>query len=174
MEKRAAAIGSTIFFLLGPGTFMALIPWLLTRWEAAHLPSWWWPLRLMGVLLVLAGVAVVAQAFVRFVGEGAGTPMPAAAPQRLVIGGLYRHVRNPMYVGMIAAILGQALWLGRWELPAFAAGLWVFAAAYVKWREESALERRFGAPYSAYRAAVPAWIPRLRPWTPPASTQATD
>lgn len=175
LDRRMAAIASSILFFLGPGTFTVLIPWLLTRWESAEVPGWWWLVRVLGAILVIAGAAVLINAFVRFVVDGVGTPVPMAAPQQLVVSGLYRYVRNPMYVGMIAAILGQALWLGRWELLVHAAIMWAVPAAYVKWREEPALEKRFGAAYNEYRAAVPAWIPRLRPWTPPTPhAQATD
>ena len=81
-------------------------------------------------------------------------------------GKLYRHVRNPMYVAMLAAIVGQALPLGRLGLLLYAAAAWLAAAAFVRFYEEPTLTRRFGANYEAYRRAVPAWWPRLRPWDP--------
>jgi protein-S-isoprenylcysteine O-methyltransferase Ste14 len=170
MARAWAALGSALFFVLAPGTVAVLVPWLLTHWEAAELPPWWWPLQVLGAIPVLAGAAVVIQAFVSFVVEGSGTPLPAAAPARLVVGSWYRYVRNPMYVGIIAAIFGQALWLGRWELLVYTLVAWAFPAAFVKWYEEPVLAKRFGAAYDEYRAAVPAWIPRLRPWTPPVDT----
>lgn len=167
MARPWAALGSAIFFVLAPGTVAVLIPWLLTHWEAARLPAWWWAVRVLGTILMLVGAMVVIQAFVRFVVEGAGTPAPIAPPTHLVVGGWYRYVRNPMYAGLIVAILGQALWLGRWELLVYAGVAWVMPAAFVKWYEEPVLAAQFGDEYDAYRAAVPAWIPRLRPWTPP-------
>jgi protein-S-isoprenylcysteine O-methyltransferase Ste14 len=103
---------------------------------------------------------------VRFAVEGFGTPVPVAAPDRLVVGGLYRYVRNPMYVAILAAIVGQALLLGRLGLLLYAAAVWTISAAFVRWYEEPTLTRRFGAEYEAYRRAVPAWWPRLRPWKP--------
>jgi protein-S-isoprenylcysteine O-methyltransferase Ste14 len=103
---------------------------------------------------------------VRFVVEGFGTPAPIAAPERLVVGGVYRHVRNPMYVAVLAAIVGQALLLGRLGLLLYAATVWLIAAAFVHWCEEPTLTRRFGTDYEAYRCAVPAWWPRLRSWRP--------
>src|ERR687889_217390 len=84
----------------------------------------------------------------------------------LVVGGLYRYVRNPMYVAVLAAIVGQALLLGQLGLLLYAAALWLISAAFVRWYEEPTLRRRFGADYEAYRRAVPAWWPRLRPWKP--------
>jgi protein-S-isoprenylcysteine O-methyltransferase Ste14 len=118
------------------------------------------------VLLLAAGLLLLSQAFVRFVREGLGTPAPMAPPERLVVGGAYRHVRNPMYVALLAIIAGQALLLGQPLLLLYATALWVFAAAVVRWVEEPGLKRRFGADYDTYRRAVPAWWPRLRPWSP--------
>jgi protein-S-isoprenylcysteine O-methyltransferase Ste14 len=89
-----------------------------------------------------------------------------APPERLVVGGAYRHLRNPMYVALLAIIAGQALLLGQPVLLLYTAALWLFAAAIVRWVEEPGLRRRFGADYDAYRRAVPAWWPRLRPWSP--------
>src|SRR5687767_1265535 len=110
MRKTPAAIGSAIFFALAPGSVAGLGPWLITRWRVSDLPdrlSWAViPLRVVGAVLVLAGVAVLIDAFIRFVAEGFGTPVPVAPPEHLVVGGLYRHVRNPMYVGVLAAIIG--------------------------------------------------------------------
>ena len=116
--------------------------------------------------MLVAGLIVLVQAFVRFVVEGFGTPAPVAAPERLVVGGVYRYVRNPMYVAILAAIVGQALILGRFGLLLYATVLWLITAAFVRFYEEPTLARRFGADYEAYRRAVPAWWPRLRPWKP--------
>ncbi len=166
MKKPVAAIGSAIFFVLASGTVVVLLPWLLTGWETGEVPGWWWLARALGALLTLSGAAVVVDAFVRFVVEGRGTPAPVAPPEHLVVGGLYRYVRNPMYVGVLAAILGQALWLGRWELLAYAAVAWGATATFVRGYEEPTLTRLFGTEYAEYRKNVPAWIPRLQPWTP--------
>jgi protein-S-isoprenylcysteine O-methyltransferase Ste14 len=108
-------------------------------------------------------IAAVGSA-VFFLVEGFGTPAPIAAPERLVVGGVYRYVRNPMYVAILAVIIGQALLLGQLGLLLYAAAIWLIAAAFVRWYEEPTLTRRFGAGYEAYRRAVPAWWPRLRPW----------
>ena len=118
------------------------------------------------MIVLVAGVIVLVGAFARFVMEGLGTPAPVAAPERLVVGGVYRYVRNPMYVAILAAIVGQALILGRLALVVYATLLWLITAAFVRFYEEPTLTRRFGADYEAYRRAVPAWWPRLRPWDP--------
>jgi protein-S-isoprenylcysteine O-methyltransferase Ste14 len=166
MRRPTAAVGSAVFFLVGPGVFVGLIPWLLTGWQVREPVPYWAPMRVLGVILLVAGLIALIQAFVRFVVEGLGTPVPVAAPERLVVGGVYRYVRNPMYVAILAIVVGQALLLGQLGLLLYAAGIWVIAAAFVRFYEEPALRRRFGADYEAYRRAVPAWWPRLRPWKP--------
>jgi protein-S-isoprenylcysteine O-methyltransferase Ste14 len=166
MRRPSAAVGSTVFFVVGPGTVVGLIPWLLTGWQVREPMPYWAPIRVLGVILLVAGLIALIQAFVRFVVEGLGTPAPIAAPDRLVVGGLYSYVRNPMYVAILAVIVGQALLLGQLGLLLYAAAFWLIAAAFVRWYEEPTLARRFGADYQAYRRAVPAWWPRLRPWKP--------
>src|SRR5215216_3748046 len=167
MRRSTAAVGSAVFFLLAPGVVVGLIPWLLTGgWQVREPVPYWAPMRVLGVMLLVAGLITLVRAFVRFVVEGLGTPAPIAAPELLVVGGLYRYVRNPMYVAILAAIVGQALLLGQLGLLLYAAGIWLITAAFVRFYEKPALTRRFGADYEAYRRAVPAWWPRLRPWKP--------
>jgi protein-S-isoprenylcysteine O-methyltransferase Ste14 len=136
---------------------------LLTRWDAREQPLAW-PLRVVGALLLAAGTLALVHAFVRFVVEGVGTPAPVAPTRRLVVGGLYRHVRNPMYLAVGAAIVGQALVLGRPVLAAYAAAFALAVVAFVRGYEEPTLRRRFGEEYESYRRAVPGWWPRRRAW----------
>src|SRR5215212_2865454 len=166
MRSRTAAVGSAVFFLLAPGVVVGLIPWLLTRWQVREPLPYWAPVRVVGGILLIAGLIALVQAFVRFVVEGFGTPAPVAAPERLVVGGVYRYVRNPMSVAVLAAIVRQALLLGRLGLLLYAGGAWLVVAVFIRWYEEPTLTRRFGADYEAYRRAVPAWLPRLHPWEP--------
>jgi len=166
MRRPTAAIGSAVFFVLAPGMVVGLIPWLLTRWQVREPLPYWMFMRALGAVLLVAGLITLVGAFVRFVVEGLGTPAPVAAPDRLVVGGVYRYVRNPMYVAVLVAIVGQALLLGRLVLLLYAAGAWLLVAAFVRFYEEPTLTSRFGAEYEAYRRAVPAWWPRLRPWDP--------
>jgi protein-S-isoprenylcysteine O-methyltransferase Ste14 len=150
-----AALGSTVFFVAAPCVVAGLVPWWITGWSAPR----FWP----GLLLVGAGVVVLLRAFVRFVQEGRGTPAPVAPTERLVVGGDYRYVRNPMYVAVVATILGQALlFLDRWLLV-YAVIAWSVMAAFVRWYEEPLLRARYGEDYEDYRRTVPAWWPRLRP-----------
>src|SRR5918997_5249800 len=145
MRKSTAAVGSAVFFLLAPGVVAGLIPWLLTRWQVREPLPYWAPVRVLGGLALVAGLIVLVQAFVRFVVEGFGTPAPVAAPERLVVGGVYRHVRNPMYVAVLAAIVGQALILGRLGLLLYPGAAWPGGAAVVRFYEEPTLARRFSA-----------------------------
>jgi protein-S-isoprenylcysteine O-methyltransferase Ste14 len=161
MRKGIAAAGSALFFALAPGVAAGLVPWWLTGWEAKDT---WAPLVAVGAVLVVAGVVVLVHAFARFVVEGLGTPAPVAPPEHLVVGGLYRYVRNPMYVAVAATIVGQALVLGRPTLLLYAAAFVAATGAFARFYEEPALRRRFGAEYEAYRRAVPGWWPRRRPW----------
>lgn len=120
-----------------------------------------------GWIALASGAGVLLHAFGRFVVEGRGTPAPVAPTRKLVIGGLYRYVRNPMYLAVTATILGQAMILGRGVLVAYAAAFLVTVVSFVRFYEEPTLTRQFGAEYDAYRRAVPGWLPRLRPWSQP-------
>jgi protein-S-isoprenylcysteine O-methyltransferase Ste14 len=154
---RSAAAGASLFFALAPGVVAGVVPWLITGWEAEPVwPGW----RVLGALATLAGAAVLVHAFARFVREGVGTPAPVAPTERLVVGGLYRWVRNPMYLAVVACVAGQAGVFGRPVLLAYAAGLLALFVAFVRSYEQPALARRFGSDYEAYRRAVPGWWPR--------------
>jgi protein-S-isoprenylcysteine O-methyltransferase Ste14 len=161
MNRVQAALGSGLFLILAPGVMAGLVPWLLTGWDSTDPPL---ILVVVGAVLIVAGVVVVVLAFARFVLEGRGTPAPVAPTDTLVVGGLYRYVRNPMYVAVGSIIVGQALLLGRPVLLVWAAIFWATVAAFVHGYEEPTLADRYGEQYAAYRRAVPAWVPRLRPW----------
>jgi protein-S-isoprenylcysteine O-methyltransferase Ste14 len=164
VRRAAAAAGSAAFFVVAPGVVVGLVPWGLTDGWDADDP--WAPLVVLGVVLLAAGLFVLVQAFVRFVVEGVGTPAPVAPTEHLVVGGLYRHVRNPMYLALGAIVTGQALILGRPALLLYAAAVLAVTATFVRIYEEPALRQQFGAEYDAYRRAVPGWWPRLRAWRP--------
>ena len=116
--------------------------------------------------LVAVAVAVLIGAFARFVIEGRGTPAPVAPTAALVVGGLYRYVRNPMYVAVLTIIAGQAVMLWRPILLAYALVVALAVVSFVHWYEEPILSQRYGPQYDSYRRAVPGWWPRIRPWTP--------
>ena len=159
VDKTRAAAGSFLFLLVAPGVVAGVVPWLLTGWEVER--SWWPPIQVAGVVLIVAGGAVLLHAFGWFVLEGIGTPAPVAPTRKLVVGGLYRYVRNPMYLAVGATIVGQALLLGQPVLFAYAALFFAVAASFVHWYEEPTLRRQFGDEYDAYRREVPGWWPRF-------------
>ena len=164
MQKARAAIGSLVFLVLVPGVVAGLIPWWLTRWRVEEPLPYWAPLRVVGLILLAAGVVALLHAFLRFVVEGLGTPAPVAPTERLVVGGLYRYVRNPMYLAVAATIVGQALLLGQPILLLYTVAFGAAVAAFVHWYEEPTLRRQFGEEYETYRRAVPGWWPRRKPW----------
>src|SRR5947209_19319555 len=171
VAKSRAAVGSLLFLMIAPGVVAGLVPWLLTGWSA-H--DWFWPAQLLGGVLIAAGVAVLLPAFVRFVVEGIGTPAPVAPTERLVVGGMYRYVRNPMYLAVGAVIVGQALLLAQAILLIYALCFGVAVAGFVHGYEEPALVRRFSREYDIYRRAVPPWLPRVSPWSGQASQSPSD
>jgi protein-S-isoprenylcysteine O-methyltransferase Ste14 len=161
MSKPSAIAGSAIFFLVAPCVVAGLLPWLITRWHGLTTSI---ALIAAGAILIVAGIAVLLHAFTRFALEGSGTPAPVAPTETLVVGGIYRHVRNPMYVSVFAIILGQVLLFG--SVAVLVYGVLVAAAcvAFVLVYEEPTLARRYGQSYETYRRNVPGWLPRLTPW----------
>jgi len=166
-NRVVAAAGSAGFFVLAPGIVAGLLPWLITGWRADPI---WPPLRVLGWVILVSAVAVLVAAFARFVIEGFGTPAPIAPPQKLVVGGFYRHVRNPMYIAVLSAIIGQALVFGQLLVLVYAVVVTAGFYAMVHWHEEPSLRRNFGTQYDTYRSAVPGWLPRVRPWQPPSAS----
>lgn len=165
VRRSAAALGSIAWFVLTAGTFAGVIPWLLTGWRIHHPLPYWAVAETVGGVLICAGLIPIVHAFVQFA-EAGGTPFPPAPTRRLVVGGFHRYVRNPIYLGGVVVLLGEALLFGRLNLLVYAVAAWGLAAVFVRRYEEPTLARRFGAEYEAYRRAVPAWRPRLRPWSP--------
>ena len=159
MRMTTAAAGSAAFAVVAPGVVAGLVPWLLTDWQAGA-SGYPGSARACGALLTAAGAAVVLVAFGQFVVEGRGTPAPPAPTERLVVRGMYRYVRNPMYLAVLAVICGQGLLLGRPVLFGYGAVVAVLFAAFVRWYEQPTLRRRFGSQYENYLREVPGWLPR--------------
>src|SRR5215208_2567928 len=159
-----AILGSALFFVAVPSVVAGLIPWWITRWE--FLPPFFdlQATRAVGILLIVAGLPGLVDSFARFALQGLGTPAPIAPTQRLVVTGLYRYVRNPIYIAVVAVIFGQALLFGDWRLLWYGALLWLFFHVWVVMIEEPTLKQTFGTEYESFRTNVPRWIPRLTPW----------
>jgi protein-S-isoprenylcysteine O-methyltransferase Ste14 len=176
MTRTSALLGSFVFLLVTPGTVCGLVPWLITGWRRPGDPTAW--VDAVGWLLVLAGAAVLLRAFLAFAWHGRGTPAPAAPTERLVVEGAYRFVRNPMYVAVLALVLGQVLLFGSWGLVAYLVVLAVTIDLFVHFYEEPTLREAYGPAYGAFCENVPRWLPRPTPWRGAARTglrrQGTD
>jgi protein-S-isoprenylcysteine O-methyltransferase Ste14 len=169
--KRISAIAGTgVFLLLAPGTVAGLVPWWITRWRMQPPLLGFSGFRMIGAMMIAAGIAVVLDSFARFALQGLGTPAPVLPTRHLVVSGLYRYVRNPMYVGVLGVILGQGLLFGDGRLFAYGVLLWLVVHVFVVGYEEPTLRRSFGSEYEAFRRNVPRWIPRLSPWKGGAGT----
>ena len=164
MRRPLAVFGSLIFFLLAPGVVAGVVPWWISRWRMAA-PLWGVSaFRVAGVLLIAAGLPMLLDSFARFALQGLGTPAPVLPTRHLVVTGLYRNVRNPMYVGVVAVIFGQGLLLGDLRLLGYGLVVWVAFHLFVLGYEEPKLRRSFGDEYREFSANVPRWFPRIRPW----------
>ena len=164
MPKTIAVLGSALFFVIAPSSVAGLIPWWITRWEFRPPFFDLDATRAVGILLIVAGLPGLIDSFVRFALQGLGTPAPIAPAQNLVVTGLYRYVRNPIYVALVAVILGQAALFGDWRLMTYGGLTWLSFHAFVLTYEEPVLAEKFGVQYEDFRANVPRWIPRPSPW----------
>jgi protein-S-isoprenylcysteine O-methyltransferase Ste14 len=167
---RAAGGGLGFVFVGGPTLVAGLVPWLITRWHADDQPL---SLKLLGGAFIALGLVLVLEATARFALQGRGTPAPWAPPERFVARGSYRFTRNPMYVGVLVLIAGQALLLGREVLFVWAVGAWLLFQLFLLLEEEPGLRRRFGAEYEDYCSRVPRWLP-IAPRSPRYSRRLPD
>ena len=147
-----------------PVTVTVVVPALVLWQGGADVAAW--PLAVLGVTLIALGLALVAWTVALFATVGRGTLAPWDPTSRLVVRGPYRHVRNPMISGVLAILLGEAALFGSVPLLVWLAAAFGVNAVYFPLVEEPGLRRRFGQEYDAYRANVPRWLPRLRPWEP--------
>jgi len=173
MRRSAAGLVTAIFTLVVPGVVVGLVPWLISGWRIA--PAAWdpIPLRCVGACLMAAGAVIVLDSFRRFVWEGYGTPAPPLPPQFLVVTGLYRYVRNPMYVCILLFLLGEGLLFASLGIFLYAASAWLATHLFVCFYEEPTLRRKFGTSYEDYCAHVRRWLPRLTPWNTRQSLRTT-
>ena len=165
-----AGWGTVLFFFLAPGVVAGLVPWVITGYADPAGPV----AVAAGLVLVVLGVVAVVACFVRFVREGRGTPAPVAPTKELVVGGLYRWVRNPMYLAVGAVILGQALVFGSGGVVAWFVVFAVAVVGFVTGYEQPTLRETYGESYDEYCRNVPGWYPRLTPWQGPASGPASS
>ena len=164
MHRASAIVGSAVFLFVAPGTVAVYVPWRVCRWRFAPALLGFLPFRMIGVFMIAVGLAILLDSFARFAIQGLGTPAPIAPPEHLVISGLYRYVRNPMYVAVLLLIFGQGLLFGNVYLLGYGTIVWLGFFAFVILYEEPALRRKFGAEYERYCSRVPRWLPRVKPW----------
>jgi protein-S-isoprenylcysteine O-methyltransferase Ste14 len=166
MKHAGAILGSAIFLVVAPGTLAVYVPWAICRWRFAPPLLGFYPFRIVGALMIIAGLPVLLDSFALFAIQGLGTPAPVAPPERLVITGLYRYVRNPMYVAVSSLLFGQGLLFGSVRLLQYGIVVCLGFFAFVVLYEEPALRQKFGKEYEEFCARVPRWIPRLKPVEP--------
>lgn len=165
MSRKALAIViSAVFVIIAPGFVAGVVPWWISRWRLGP-PFLGIPLlRFAGGILVALGLIGLLDSVRRFAVQGLGTPAPVFPTRHLVVSGLYRHVRNPMYAAVVSTLLGQGLILGNLSLLAYGGVLWLLFHVFVLAYEEPNLKASFGSEYEGFCAKVPRWIPRITPW----------
>ena len=159
------ALRSLLWTILLPGVVAGYVPWRwlgLDRVQVNAIDV----RQIAGLVAIAAGAALLGLCVFEFARTGRGTLSPLDPPRRLVVRGLYRYVRNPMYLAVTMALLGEALLAGSRSLALYWA-VWFFCVnLFVMLYEEPELERQFGREYAAYRARVGRWIPRRPVATP--------
>jgi protein-S-isoprenylcysteine O-methyltransferase Ste14 len=149
-------VRNLVFTIVVPGLGGVLVPWwILARPGHAAAPTAW-----AAIPVITAGTALYLWCVWNFAAVGSGTPGPWDAPSRVVATGPYRWVRNPIYIGALLIVLGEAWLFMSLPLLEYAGGMAVFFHLFVTGYEEPALGRRFGPAYAGYRRTVPRWIPR--------------
>jgi len=150
-----------LFTVVVPGTVVVLVPRWLMRGEQTMQGGW--P-GVVGAVLFAGGASLYLWCAWNFALRGRGTPAPVDPPRVLVITGPYRYVRNPMYLGVLAMVVGEAAMHRTGVLLGYAGALLLTFHLFVTTYEEPALRKKFGAAHDRYCASVPRWLPRPRPW----------
>jgi len=157
------ALRSLLWAILLPGLFAGYVPWRYfgLRFVVLDLHQ---PLHWVGLLGIGVGTVLLALCILEFARSGRGTLSPVDPPRTLVIHGLYRYVRNPMYLAVSLVVLGEVLLTGSRGLFAYWVVWFALVNLFVLGYEEPTLRRQFGTAYDHYTAAVGRWLPRVRPW----------
>lgn len=169
VQGRLLILRMLITILVLPGTALVFVPaailWLtvdpeigLTIAEFGDTDFWF------GLISSVAGIALALWTVRLFLSRGEGTPAPWDPPQKLVVAGPYRHVRNPMITSILLVLLGEALILQSSPIAGWLLMFFIVNGIYFPLSEEKGLEKRFGDDYRRYKQNVPRWLPRLSPW----------
>ena len=162
VQRTIAVLGSAVFFVVAPFTLAGLVPWSITGWQLRPPFLGLELTRGIGAIMILAGVPGLVDAFARFALQGLGTPAPIAPPRNLVVTGLYRYVRNPIYLGALLALVGHVFWSGSVLVITYFLCYVIAFHILITVFEEPVLRNKFGAVYEEYLQQVPPWIPRLK------------
>lgn len=162
MASTFVLLKTAIFSVLAPGTVAGCIPRYLARRDRGSLRGNSRRARFVGSLFVVSGIALYFHTAWRFADEGRGTPSPTDEPEVLVTGGIYAHVRNPMYVAILLCIGGQALLYRSIHVLSYGIVCWLVTHTWVIGYEEPHLAEKHGEVYEQYCDRVPRWIPRGR------------
>lgn len=154
-------IKTVLFTLLLPGSVTVIIPYSLVRWEGSKTDLNLGIVRVLGLVPIVAGILFYVWTVSDFVRRGGGTPAPTDPPKSLVVDGLYRRVRNPMYVGAMFVLLGEVMMFEKFVLLAYATLVFVAFHLFIVGYEEPTLLKKFGKKYELYCSSVPRWIPRF-------------
>lgn len=155
------SLKTALAIVLVPGAACLLFPYFILKSSHIQLDRSIGLPQVLGMVIAALGISMILWVGATFVRRGKGTPIPIEPPKRLVINGLYRYVRNPMYVGAVLIVIAEGIYFGSWLLLLYAAGLWAMLHLAMVIFEEPQLKRRFGKEYEQYMAVVPRWLPRL-------------
>ncbi len=157
------ALRSLFFTIVIPGTVVVLIPYLIVSREGARLPDPWTPVQAVSLVVMGVGATILVRCIWDFAARGRGTLAPIDPPKQLVVQGLFRYVRNPMYLGVLIVLLGETAFFESIALLRYT-GIW-FAVVHlvVVLYEEPSLRRRFGEAYERYCRSVYRWLPTRPP-----------
>ena len=160
MRTAVSAVAKTLVFtVFVPGTVAGYVPWRLRQDASPVAGAEEWA----AVAVIVIGIAIyLYTAFWSFAVIGGGTPAPIAPTKTLVVKGLHRFVRNPMYIGVALVIGGQAWLFHSWHTAIYMICMLLTAHLFVLFYEEPTLRKQFGDEYDRYRASVPRWIPKIR------------
>lgn len=160
---RRSVIVSILFAVFGgPGFVLIYVPYWITRFRIPAGEAWWQ--MLAAGVLIAAGILPLSESARRFIFVGRGTLMPALPTEHLVVSGFYRHVRNPMYVGVMTALAGETFLFHNRAMVEYALAVGLGVHLFVCFYEEPTLTRRYAGEYLRYKRQVPRWLPGLTPW----------
>jgi protein-S-isoprenylcysteine O-methyltransferase Ste14 len=160
--RRSVTVSILFTVFGGPGIAVVYVPLWITHFRIPACEPIWQ--MLLAAALIVAGLTPALESVCRFIREGRGTLMPTVPTERLVVSGLYRYVRNPMYVGVLTALAGEAVLFRSAGVATEAVLVSVGFNLFLHFYEEPMLGGLYPEEYPRYKQNVPRWLPRLTPW----------